>query len=66
MTELCEISFKIKFFTQLSEQVRLLGNIPALGSWDPKYAYPLKTSPQDYPFWVSEAPIKVKKGTHNL
>lgn len=62
MSELCEIHFKIKIFTHLSEQIKILGNIPQLGAWNPNNAFALKTGPDHYPFWVSETPLKLKKG----
>ena len=62
MSELCEVYFKIKFFTQLSEHVKVLGSIPQLGCWDLSKALPLKTNPEQYPFWTSETPLQLKKG----
>lgn len=64
MAHLFEVHFKVKFYTQLSEQVKLIGNLPQLGAWDPNRAISLTTNPELYPFWMSTRPILLKKGTY--
>lgn len=33
------------------EEIRLSGNVPALGSYNIQRAIPLYTSPTDFPYW---------------
>lgn len=37
------------------EEVRLSGNVPALGNSDPNRAIPLYTTQYDYPKWTTKA-----------
>jgi len=59
----CNIHFRVKFFTNFSESVVLLGNIEALGAWDAAKAIRLKTTETLYPCWQTEEPIRVASGT---
>jgi Starch binding domain. len=61
MTHCC-ISFKVKFFTELSESIRVLGNVDQLGNWNPSKAHELITTPETYPDWISPNPIRLPSG----
>lgn len=45
------------------EEVRVVGNVAALGNWDPALALPLRTSEGQFPCWVSPEPAPVETGT---
>lgn len=49
--------------TFFSEKVVLVGNISSLGNWDPKNGLDLITTPEKYPKWFLQAPLKVLKNT---
>jgi len=58
----CNIHFRVKFFTNFSESVAVLGNVEPLGCWNAAQALHLKTNEALYPFWQTETPIKVPSG----
>jgi trehalose 6-phosphate synthase/phosphatase len=45
---------------QYGETVRVVGNHPSLGAWDPKNGVRLKTFEDVFPCWVSEEPVSVE------
>ena len=58
----CEIIFKIVVHTQFNESVRVVGDIPELGCWDPNKGFELTTNPQQYPVWYNKSKLMLKKG----
>ena len=56
-------SFVNYYFSQvyakvrIGEEVRLSGNVPALGLGNPEKAIPLVTSPTSFPWWVTKEGI---------
>jgi len=62
----CNIHFRVKYFTEFEETVKVLGNIDALGNWDPSKGLELTTTPHNYPFWMNETPIEVPSGTTSI
>jgi len=58
----CHVIFKVKFFTEFSETVKILGNLDALGGWNPNLALELKTTPETYPYWETQNPIRLSTG----
>jgi hypothetical protein len=53
----CIVAFQAIFNTSFGEEVRVVGNHPILGSWDPNNGLRLVTSKQDYPTW--KAPRRI-------
>ena len=51
------IIFKVKYETYLGQEVRLVGNIEELGSWDPKKSILMTTNKETYPYWISTQEI---------
>ena len=51
------ITFKVKYETVLGQEVRLVGNIEELGSWDPKKSILMTTNNDIYPYWISTQEI---------
>jgi len=49
--------FKVKYETYLGQEVRLVGNIEELGSWDPKKSILMTTNNDIYPYWISTQEI---------
>lgn len=61
-TQLCQITFHMRFQTVGSESVRIIGNLPELGNWDPMKGLVLQSAPEiDSGIWISPEPIKVPK-----
>ena len=54
---------KTKFLIKLGEDIRIVGDIPELGNWDPNKAEKLITSKTDFPIWKSKENIKVKQNS---
>lgn len=54
---------KIKFLIKLGEDIRIVGDIPELGNWDPNKSEKLITSKTDFPIWKSKENIKVKQNS---
>jgi hypothetical protein len=46
-----EIIFKVKAQIKHGEEIRISGNVPALGCNDVERALPLYTTPNDFPWW---------------
>ncbi len=42
--------------------MRLCGNLPELGNWDPSKAMALNTNPSIYPIWFNETSLEVNYG----
>jgi len=57
-----EIKFKIKAYTQMHQSIRLLGDIEALGSWNPTQSIQLFTNEKFYPYWFNLHFIRVPMG----
>eukprot|EP00931_Biecheleriopsis_adriatica_P006298 TRINITY_DN107711_c0_g1_i1.p1 TRINITY_DN107711_c0_g1~~TRINITY_DN107711_c0_g1_i1.p1 ORF type:complete len:316 (-),score=39.67 TRINITY_DN107711_c0_g1_i1:15-962(-) len=52
------VIFEVRCPTVNNEDVRLVGSLPELGSWNPAEALPLKTSERTYPVWqTAELPL---------
>ncbi|CAK9085959.1 4-alpha-D-glucan glucanohydrolase) [Durusdinium trenchii] len=47
------VVFEVKCPTVNLEDVRIVGSLPELGSWEPSRALPLSTSEHSYPSWRS-------------
>lgn len=58
----CDIFLRIYFQTFPSQEIRILGNIPELGSWNISNSFPMNTDSQMYPYWLNLKPLKVEKG----
>jgi hypothetical protein len=54
-----DLVFEVTADTNFGEHIAVVGNIRELGSWDPKWSFPLRTSDVDYPVWHSN-PLKLK------
>ncbi|CEL98035.1 unnamed protein product [Vitrella brassicaformis CCMP3155] len=52
-----KVFFRAVFNTDFGERVRVVGDSPLLGSWDPKKGHELKTSEELFPSWFSLEPI---------
>ena len=46
-----ETIFKVRAELRIGEELRVSGNVPALGANDINRAVPLCTSPTEYPWW---------------
>ncbi|CAD8191924.1 unnamed protein product [Paramecium octaurelia] len=53
------ISFKVITETRYSQIVRICGNHPLLGQWNPHDSYQLLTSSETYPEWGHESKIQI-------
>lgn len=51
------ISFKVKYKTNMGEEVRVAGSIEELGSWDLNKSILMTTSKETYPYWTSTQDI---------
>mmetsp|Transcript_2621 Transcript_2621/g.2601 ORF Transcript_2621/g.2601 Transcript_2621/m.2601 type:complete len:1079 (+) Transcript_2621:113-3349(+) len=58
----CRLHFRVKAFTQLGQNVGVLGNISTLGNYDTKKVVKLVTTPESYPIWYTIDPIVVPRG----
>jgi len=47
------IFFRVKTLTELSQVVKVCGNVPELGSWNPHNAITLCTEESVYPTWLN-------------
>jgi len=47
----------------IGEEIRIVGDVPELGNWDPTKAEKLITSKADFPIWKSKENIKVKQNS---
>ncbi len=50
-SNLCEIYFHVIWINKQNESVRLVGNIPELGNWDPNKAIEFFPAPENFPKW---------------
>ena len=57
-----QILFKFHVETAIGQSVRIVGDNPQLGCWDPKAGLRLSTKPNIYPFWISDEIIVIPKG----
>lgn len=57
----CKLFMHVIFETMPDQNIRIVGNLPQLGNWDPQKALQMSTLPNMYPKWFS-LPIKVYKG----
>lgn len=57
----CEILFQMKFVTEPTESVRIIGNLPEMGNWDPAKGLVLKQQSDDPTLWASPNPLRVEK-----
>ena len=58
-----KVTFKFTGHTSFDEEVRLIGNLPILGSWHTDRCVSLITSSEDYPVWTTPEPIKLPLGS---
>lgn len=61
-----EVLFKVKARTRFGEEIRISGNLPALGCDDINRAVPLVTSPTTYPMWTMREGIFVPKNYESV
>lgn len=54
-----EIVFKVRCQTEMGEDVRVVGSVPALGSWNPALALRMQTDANSYPLWKSGSGLVV-------
>lgn len=61
---MAEEAFVYKAETRFGQSVRVVGNCPELGNWDPAKAPALTTDPSKYPMWFGsiqcQAPVEYK------
>lgn len=50
-----EITFQVKCFTKMGENVHLVGSTKTLGMWTPSLAVRMQTDKATYPFWKSNS-----------
>lgn len=53
------LSFKVIAETRYLQTIRICGNHPVLGQWDPHQSYPLTTTVSSYPEWTHESRIQI-------
>ncbi|CAD8160409.1 unnamed protein product [Paramecium octaurelia] len=49
-----QVYFKVRCDTHSSQELRIVGDIPALGMWNPYNSLTLHTNREIYPFWVGQ------------
>ena len=64
--EECQILFKFHVETSIGQHVRIVGDHPKLGNWNPTNALILSTNPNIYPFWISDDVLILKRGIKYL
>lgn len=57
-----EILFKFHVDTAPGEHVRVVGDHEKIGSWDPLKGFVLGTSPEIYPYWISNEILLIPRG----
>lgn len=57
----CDIFLRIYFKTSPAEEIKIVGNIPELGSWDTNHGLSLSTDSEMYPYWLNKTSLKVAK-----
>ena len=60
--EYTQVTFRVHAPVRFGESIRVVGDIPALGSWNVEYGEELETSPETYPEWQSSTPIPLLSG----
>ena len=55
------ICFNVRCFTNLDEQVYVVGDHPVLGDWDAMNAIKMKTGRDSYPIWSVD--VELPRGT---
>ena len=58
------VRFRVNFDTAYGQTIKIVGDKPELGSWDPLKAIPLETNTDIFPTWVNRKRIKFKKGVN--
>lgn len=59
-----QILFKISAETSIEQHIRIVGDHPMLGNWNPALGLILTTTPNIYPFWISKNVIEIERGIH--
>ncbi len=54
--------FQVRANTQMGESIALVGNVPALGLWEPGQALRLRTDGERYPLWWGDADLEAVAG----
>ncbi|CAD8073921.1 unnamed protein product [Paramecium sonneborni] len=54
-----QIFFRISCKTEFNQHVKVVGNIPQLGNWNPQNGLQLLTNEVMYPIWFSDYPLEV-------
>ncbi|OMJ88878.1 hypothetical protein SteCoe_9082 [Stentor coeruleus] len=57
------VVFQFSSKTIYGERIRVTGNHPSLGNWDPFQAPMLSTDPNSYPLWITPSPISLPLNT---
>lgn len=65
-TMMAKVNFYVKAETKFGQIVKVVGNIPILGMWEPKRGLGLITNEQSYPFWRSQCNISVEIGKSHV
>jgi len=60
--ENCNVLFKFKANTSLGQHLRVIGDHPQLGSWNPEKGLILFTNQDIYPFWIANNIVNIAKG----
>ena len=47
----CHLHFRVSADTEIGQRIKIVGEGPQLGNWDPDQGIELKTSSEDYPVW---------------
>lgn len=64
--EFSQTLFKISAETTIGQHVRIVGDHPKLGSWNPALGLVLYTTPNIYPYWVSKELLELERGIFYL
>ena len=55
----CRTTFQFSTKTSFGEKVRVTGNHPSLGNWNPEESPILQTDASSYPLWITPTPINL-------
>ncbi|CAD8133524.1 unnamed protein product [Paramecium pentaurelia] len=55
-----QVLFRVKCSTEFSQMVRIVGNTPQLGNWNPQQGFKLITNNEMYPIWYSDYALEVE------
>lgn len=44
---------RVRAHTEMGQHIKVVGNIPELGNWDPNHALLLQTNENIYPTWMN-------------